>query len=89
MILHMMSYDSDIDIDTNTDIGDESFKNDNQVRNMMLCQYQLAATLATVEVASYQMHHVMKENKGTSILIGCMWLRELITGNENRLFEQF
>ena len=89
MILHKTSYDSDIDIDTNTDTDDESFKNDSQIRNVMLHQYQLVATLAIVEVANYQMHHVMKENKRTSILIGCMWLRELITGNENRLFEQF
>ena len=89
MILHKTSYDSDIDIDTNTDTDDESFKNDSQIRNVMLHQYQLVATLAIVEVANYQMHHVMKENKRTSILIGHMWFQELKIGNKNRFFEQF
>ena len=49
----------------------------------------LQATLAIVEVANYQMHHVMKENKRTSILIGHMWFQELKIGNKNRFFEQF
>ena len=44
MILHRMSYASNLHIDSNTNIDDESFKKDNQVRNVMFRQYQLAAT---------------------------------------------
>ena len=57
-----MSFGSDIGID------DESFENDNQVRNAMFYQYKLAAMLAAVEVANYHLHHIVKEKKRTSIL---------------------
>ena len=76
-----MSFGSDIGID------DESFENDNQVRNAMFHQYKLAAMLATVEVAKYHLRHVLKEKKRTSILTRHMWLEELKAGNENRFFE--
>ena len=56
-----LSYNSSIDIDTNSNTYEESFENDNQGKNVMLLQYQLAAALAVVEVGNYQMHHVMRE----------------------------
>ena len=55
MIFHRMSSGSDIDT------NDESFENDNQVRNAMFHQYKLATTLAAIEVAKYHLHHIVKE----------------------------
>jgi hypothetical protein len=51
-------------------------------------RYVVATVVAAFMVTNHVLKYVVKEKKTTSILSGHMWYMELMSGNDNRFFEQ-
>ncbi|KAI5396115.1 hypothetical protein KIW84_062349 [Lathyrus oleraceus] len=73
---------------------DSSYESDNtfeigiEVQQVDRSQYHMTTVMAAFMVTNHVLKYVVKEKKTTSILSGQLWFIELITGNDNRFFEQ-
>ncbi|XP_050889735.1 protein ALP1-like [Lathyrus oleraceus] len=73
---------------------DISYESDNtseidiEVQQVDRSQYHIATVMVAFMVTNHVLKYIVKEKKATSILSGQLWFVELITGSDNRFFEQ-
>ncbi|CAL5188458.1 unnamed protein product [Lathyrus oleraceus] len=68
--------------------SDNTFEIDIEVKQVNRSQYHIATVMDAFMVTNRVLKYILKEKKTTSILSGQLWFIELITGNDNRFFEQ-
>ncbi|XP_058769575.1 protein ALP1-like [Vicia villosa] len=68
--------------------SDTTSEMDIEVQQVYRKQYHIATVVAALMVTNHVLKYIVKEKKTTSILSGHRWYTELITGNDNRFFEQ-